>query len=557
MEYSGNIVDVVNKEIFQGKIFVEDGVIKKIEKCAVQSSKFILPGLVDSHIHIESSMVTPQRFAEVALQHGVVAVVTDPHEISNVCGEDGFNFMLKDAALSPMKIFFGVPSCVPSTSFETSGATLNAESVKKLLKKDNVVCLSEMMNFVGVLNNDKEVIAKINAAKELNKPIDGHAPAISEAQVKQYAAAGISTDHECMTLEEAREKIKYGMKIQIREGSAAKNLNALAPLFKESPENLMLCSDDFHPDDLMKGYLFERVKTLVGEGYDFFDVLRAATLNPIKHYSLNVGLLQKDDSADFVIVDDIKNFNILEVVIDGKTLVKDKKKLFEVTDNKPINNFNCRKIKASDVEIKSKTDKVRVIKVINKELFTESFTGNLEIKDEKIVSDVKKDILKIVCLNRYNLDSKPAIGFINGFGLKFGAIGSCVAHDSHNIICVGVDDDSIVKCINRIISNKGGLAVVTGQNIFDMQLKIGGIMTDTSCQAAAQKYSSLSILIKALGCKLTAPFMTLAFMALPVIPKLKITDKGLFNVNDFQFVDVIDDRSPRGVPFCKREPENF
>lgn len=534
--FEGNIVDVVNKEIFSGKIFVENGVIENIEKCKVDAQNYILPGLTDSHIHIESSMVTPQFFGFEALRHGVIAAVTDPHEITNVCGEAGFNFMLKDAALSPMKIFFGVPSCVPATSFETSGSTIDSLTVKKLLKNEKVVCLSEMMNFVGVINGDKEVLAKIAAAKEIGKPIDGHAPELMGENLKKYAAVGISTDHECYTLEEAREKIKCGMKIQLREGSAAKNMSALAPLLKDFPENIMLCSDDFHPDDLMRGYMFERIKRLLELGYDFFDVLRTATFNPVKHYKLNVGLLQKGDAADFVITSDIKKFDILKVVVDGKILVNNKKVLFEPSPIKPINNFYCKKISVSDIEVKATTPEVRVIKVIDKELITESFIGDAILRNGKLTSDVKNDVLKVVCLNRYNTNSKPAVGFINGFSLKFGAIGSCIAHDSHNIICVGTDDNAIVNCINKIIVNKGGLCISTGQNVFDMPLSIGGIMSNKSCAETAKKYSSLSRLILTLGCKLSAPFMTLSFMSLPVIPKLKITDKGLFDVEKFEFV---------------------
>ena len=535
--FEGNIVDVVNKEIFSGKVFVENGVVENIEKCQVESTDYILPGLIDSHIHIESSMVTPQFFGYEALRNGVIAAVADPHEITNVCGEAGFNFMLKDAAFSPMKIFFGVPSCVPATGFETSGAVIDSKTVKKLLKNKNVVCLSEMMNFVGVVGGDEEVLAKISAAKEIGKPVDGHAPGLSGGNLKKYASAGISTDHECTTLEEAREKIKCGMKIQLREGSAAKNMTALAPLLKESPENLMLCSDDFHPDDLVRGYMFERIKRLLLSGYDFFDVLRAATLNPVKHYNLSVGLLQKGDPADFVVTSDIKKFDILKVVVDGKILVDNKKVLFKPSPIKPINNFYCKKISVSDIEVNASTPEVRVIKVIDKELITESFIGDAVLRNGKLTSDVKNDVLKVVCLNRYNTNSKPAVGFISGFSLKFGAIGSCIAHDSHNIICVGTDDSAIVNCINKIVLNRGGICVATGQNVFDMKLEIGGIMSGKSCGEAAKKYSSLSRLILTLGCKLTAPFMTLSFMSLPVIPRLKITDKGLFDVEKFQHLD--------------------
>lgn len=537
--FEGNIVDVVNKKIFQGRLNVENGKIVNVEKCKVNSSRYILPGLVDSHIHIESSMVSPQRFAEVALSRGVVSVVADPHEITNVCGENGFKFMLKDASKSPMKIYFGVPSCVPATSFETSGAVLDSQLVAKLMQNKDVVCLSEMMNFPGVLENDAEVMAKIQSALSVGKPVDGHAPNIDEASVEKYSSAGISTDHECSTLDEARVKIKHGIKIQMREGSAAKNMLALAPLYREFPDMLMLCSDDFHPDDLQKGYIFERIKLLVNKGYDFFDVLRSATLNPIEHYKLNVGLLRVGDAADFVVTENIKDFPISQVVVDGNVVFENDKILFSVNDCKPINKFNCRKIAKEDIRVSSNKSKVKVIKVIDKELLTECFTENIQMKNGCLVSDTKKDVLKVVCLNRYNLGAKPSVGFINGFGLKLGAIASCISHDSHNIICVGADDDSIVKCVNKIVENRGGLAVSSGSNVFDMKLEIGGIMTNSSVDVAAQKYSSLSTIARALGCKLTAPFMTLAFMTLPVIPHLKITDKGVFDVDKFEFTNVI------------------
>ncbi|MCR5047197.1 MAG: adenine deaminase [Treponema sp.] len=534
--YEGNIVDVVKREIFQGKVFVKDGRIKKIERCPVSAKEYILPGLINSHVHIESSMVTSQHFALEAMKHGVVAVVADPHEITNVCGKAGFEFMLKDAERSPMKIYFGVPSCVPATDFETSGARLDSAAVDELLGKEQVVCLAELMNFPGVLNGDKEVMAKIAAAKKHNKPIDGHAPMVRGDALKRYAAAGISTDHECEALDEALEKIKVGMKVQVREGSAAKDLDTLAPLFKTAPQSLMLCVDDLHPDDLAQGFIYKMVIRLLKAGYDFFDVMRAATLNPIKHYNLNVGLLQEGDPADFIVHGDIKKFSIREVVINGKSVVKNGRALFKVGKVKAINNFERKKIKAEDIAVRSDKARVRTIKVIDKELITESLFMDALLEDGFLKPNVKNDVLKIVCLNRYNLDSKPAVAFINGFALKKGAFASCVAHDSHNILCVGTDDDSIVKCVNKIISNKGGLSLYDGKKLFDIPLNVAGLMADIPCVKAAKKYSDLTKRARELGCSLAAPFMTLAFMALPVIPKLKITDKGLFDSEKMEFV---------------------
>ena len=534
----GKIVDVVTKTIFEGKISFENGVIKSIEHCSTNNKLYIMPGLVDSHIHIESSMLTPQRFAEKALLHGVISVVADPHEIANVLGVDGVRYMINDAEKSPMKFFFGVPSCVPATSFETSGAVLNSVDVEKLLHDDKIVCLSEMMNFPGVLNKDPEVMAKIDAAKSLNKPIDGHAPGLDSKQVEQYCASGISTDHECFLIDDAHTKINNGMMIQLREGSAAKNLDTLAPLFHEFPDKLMLCSDDYHPEDLNRTYLFERVARLVSKGYDFFDVLRAATYNPIAHYGLSVGLLQENSPADFVIVDDIKSFKIRQVFINGNKVVNNGTICYQMEESKVINKFHCKKISAKDLSVPAVKGKVRVIDVIDKELITKQLQLTIPIVNNNFGFDLRHDIIKIVVLNRYTVSSKPAVGFIHGFHLKFGAIASCISHDSHNIICVGADDDSIVKAVNTVVRNRGGLAVCTGSNVFDLPLPIGGIMSNVSCETIAQQYLQLTSICRALGCNLTAPFMTLSFMALPVIPSLKITDKGLFDVEKFDFVSV-------------------
>lgn len=534
----GKIVDVVSKTIFEGRITIENGIIKTVEKCNVDSKAYILPGLVDSHIHIESSMLTPQRFALSALRQGVISVVADPHEITNVLGVDGFKFMLNDAEKSPMKIYFGVPSCVPATGFETSGAVIDSKTVAKLLNNSNVVCLSEMMNFPGVINGDSEVLAKIDAAKSVGKPVDGHAPGLNEDQIKKYAAAGITTDHECFDIEDARLKIKYGFKIQIREGSAAKNQDALAPLLKESPDSVMLCSDDYHPDDLNRRYLFSRIQHLVKSGYDFFDVLRAATIVPITHYGLNVGFLQEGNPADLIVVDDIQFFKVRQVYIDGNCIFDNGKYSFDVEGSKPLNKFHCKKISASNLDIPCNGQKIRVIEVVDKELITKQFTIKPLLSGALAVSDVRRDILKITVVNRYDINAKPAVAFIKGFKLKFGAIATCIAHDSHNIVCVGADDKSMVMSINTIVKNRGGLAVCTGSNVFDLPLPIGGIMSNVSCETLAQSYLQLNSLCKALGCNLTAPFMTLSFMALPVIPSLKITDKGLFDVEKFAFVSV-------------------
>ncbi|MBO7122156.1 MAG: adenine deaminase [Treponema sp.] len=535
--FEGKIVDVVKREVYGGKLFVEDGRIKKIERCQTAERKYLVPGFVNSHIHIESSMVTPQYFALESLKHGVVAAVADPHEITNVCGAAGFDFMLKDAARSPMKIYFAVPSCVPATKFETSGAVLDAAAVARLLKNKQVVSLGEMMNFPGVLSGDKEVMAKIAAAKKLGKPVDGHAPMLSGEALKKYAAAGISTDHESASYEEGLEKVQCGMFVQIREGSAAKNLKALAPLFKVAPEKLMFCVDDLHPSDLAKGYLWEMVRKLIADGYDSFDVMRAATYNPVKHYKLDLGLLQEGDSADFIVVSGIKKLKIEKVVVNGQIVVSGSRSYFKPASTKGINNFNRKKITVDDIAIRSDTAQVRTIKAIDKEVFTESALMYASLENEYLKSNLKTDVLKLVCVNRYNPDAKPAVAFVNGFGLKAGALASSVAHDSHNIICVGTDDKYIVKCINKIIRNKGGLAVANRVRVHDIPLNVAGLMTSRLCQKVVREYADISYWARMMGCKLNAPYMTLSFLALTVIPKLKITDLGLFDSERMEFVN--------------------
>ena len=534
--FEGQIVDVVKREVYGGKVFVEDGRIKKIERCQTAERKYLVPGFVNSHVHIESSMVTPQYFALESLKHGIIAAVADPHEITNVCGAEGFDFMLKDAARAPMKIYFAVPSCVPATKFETSGAVLDSAAVARLLKNKRVVSLGEMMNFPGVLGGDKEVMAKIAAAKKVGKPVDGHAPMLSGEALKNYAAAGISTDHESASYEEGLEKVQRGMFVQIREGSAAKNFKALAPLFKVAPEKLMFCVDDLHPNDLEQGLLWGLVKKLIAEGYDSFDVLRAATYNPIKHYKLDVGLLQEGDSADFIVVSGIKKMKIEKVVVNGQTVVSGGRSYFKPASAKGINNFNRKRITAADIAVRSDTAQVRTIKAIDKEVFTESALMYASLEDGYLKSNTKTDVLKLVCVNRYNPNAKPAVAFVNGFGLKAGALASSVAHDSHNILCVGTDDKYIVKCINKIIRNKGGLAVANRVRVHDITLNVGGLMTSRMCKKVAREYADLCYWARMMGCKLNAPYMTLSFLALPVIPKLKITDMGLFDSERMEFV---------------------
>jgi adenine deaminase len=527
MKISGYLIDIHSREVYSAIISFENGIIKSIIKSNKQESVYIMPGLIDAHVHIESSMVTPGSFALKAVSRGTIGVVSDPHEIANVLGYKGVELMIKDGQQVPMKFWFGAPSCVPATIFETSGAEINAGIIKKLLAREEIKYLSEMMNYPGVAYGDPEVLEKIKMAKDSNKKIDGHAPGLKGRDLQKYVSAGISTDHECSTIEEAREKIALGMKILIREGSAARNLDALKELYNENPGDLMLCSDDLHPEMLMKRHINKLVAKLVSEGYDLIDVVRSATLNPVRHYGLEVGLLRIGDPADFIIVDDPRKMNVMETWINGRKVFGNGETKFDYKPGKNYNKFNCTEIKSEDILIKKTGRKIRVIKAFDGELLTKEIL--LELPEGKFVeSNTRKDILKIVVKDRYN-DSQPSVGFINGFGLKTGAFASSVAHDSHNIICVGTNDADMVAAINEIVKMRGGLSVAGNDKIESLELPIAGIMTNLTVDEVAEKYEYLSSRVKSLGCTMSVPFMTLSFMALLVIPELKISNKGLFD----------------------------
>ena len=538
MKLKGLIVDIHERIIFPAIITIKNGRIKSIEKKEIAEGNYILPGLIDAHIHIESSMVTPGSFACEAVSRGTIGVVSDPHEIANVLGTEGVNVMIEDGDRVPFKFWFGAPSCVPATKYETSGAAINASGVKELLNRKEIKYLSEMMNYPGVIFRDNEVMEKIKISINRGKPIDGHAPGLTGEDLRKYVAAGISTDHECSTIEEAREKIALGMKILIREGSAATNLDALKELYKTNPNDLMLCSDDLHPEMLKKRHINKLISKLVSEGYDLFDVVRSATINPVDH-GLEAGLLRIGDPADFIIVDDPGKMNVLETWIDGKIVFEKGKATFKYKSGKSLNKFNCSEIKEENISIKAKGSKIRIIEAFDGELLTKEIIGNLPGKDF-IEPDKKTDILKIVVKDRYN-DAPPAVGFIKGFGLKKGAFSSSVAHDSHNIICIGTTDSDIVAAINEVVKMKGGLAVVHEGNAETLRLPIAGIMSDKPVSEVADKYESLSSLVKSFGCKMSAPFMTLSFMALLVIPELKLSDKGLFDGRKFGLVPLFVD----------------
>ncbi len=539
MKYiKGKIVDVVAEVIFNGELCIDKGKIISIKKTKEEFSEYILPGFIDSHIHIESSMLIPSEFAKMAVRHGTVATVSDPHEIANVMGKAGVDFMIKDGKKTPFKFFFGAPSCVPATPYETSGATLAFNEVKKLLDRKDIFFLAEMMNFPGVLYGDIDIWKKINYANNIKKPIDGHAPNLTIEDLKKYADAKISTDHESTTLDEAIKKIELGIKLQIREGSAAKNFTSLYKAIEMYPNDVMLCTDDLHPDNLASGHINKLIKRGLNYDVSFFKILRAATYNPIKHYKLNVGLLQKGDPADFIIVNDLKSLKVKKTFIDGTLVYNNGTVLINTKNDVSLNNFNCNKISIDDIKVKALHKKINVIEAYNGELFTKKIECKAKIKDGFVVSDIKNDILKIVVLNRYSKKVKPAVGFISNFNLKKGAIASTIAHDSHNIIAVGTSDAEIVSAINTLIDAKGGIVAVNNEEIDILKLNIAGIMTDQKGEIVAEKYKQLNKIAKKLGAKFNAPFMTLAFMALLVIPEIKIGDKGLFDVSLFQPISI-------------------
>ncbi len=535
MNISGQIVDVVKREIYSGTLHIENGKIKSITKEEVDNKNYILPGFINAHVHIESTMLTPVAFANAVVKHGTVAVVSDPHEIANVLGVKGIDFMIDNAKQSPLKIYFGVPSCVPATPFEKSGAIIDAQLTEELLKRDDIWFLSEMMNFPGVIHKDKEVLAKINSALKRNKPVDGHAPFLSDDEIKIYCRSGISTDHECVDIAEARKKINEGMFIQIREGSAAKNFEALHQLISEYPNKVMLCTDDSHPDDLEKGFINLLVKRALSYGHSLFDILQAVSLNPIKHYNIPVGYLQIGHSADFIIADNLTDLNILSTYINGVLVYDEDKTYFDIPKSEPINQFSCETPLLEDFKLSlSAESKIKVIKAIDGDLITDYEEIQPSENLIKTGYDLEQDILKIAVLNRYE-KAPIQIAYIKGFGMKKGAFAQSIAHDSHNIVAVGTNDKDLQASVNMIIEGMGGVAFCENQTKQYLELEIAGLMTNKPVGEVASAYDYINQLIKQAGSILHAPLMTASFMSLLVIPKLKLGDRGLFDVEKFDF----------------------
>ena len=531
-----NIVQIDERRIAPGEITWENGIITGL--CELDkpesAATFLLPGFIDAHVHIESSMLTPAEFARIACRHGTVATLSDPHEIANILGLKGINFMIANAALTPMPIFFGAPACVPATPFETAGARLESEQLESLFKNKSVTYLSEMMNYPGVLNKDPSILAKLQLARRYHCPVDGHAPGLTGLEAMRYAQAGITTDHECSTQAETEAKLAAGMSILIREGSAARNFDALQPLISRHPENVMFCSDDKHPDDLVAGHINDLVARAVAAGHDVFDVLRCACINPIIHYRLPLGRLRVGDRMDAVEVDNLQHFTPLGTWIAGRKVAENHKSLLPGVKPAPINCFNARTINPNDLDVEYSGQKIRVIKALDGTLLTEALLQIPKVRNQKIVPDPDRDILLLTVVNRYR-PAPPALAFIQGFGLKHGALASSVAHDSHNIIAVGTDAELICQAVNRIIAAKGGIAAATVKGVELLPLPIAGLMSDLDGDKVASRYAELNRLAKLMGSDLRAPFMTLSFMALLVIPDLKLSDQGLFDSKTFRF----------------------
>ncbi len=534
----GQYVDILNKRIYPAILKIEQGIIVSITEANEAHGPYIMPGFIDSHVHIESSMLVPSSFARLAVVHGTIGTISDPHEIANVCGLEGVHYMIENGKKVPFHFFFGAPSCVPATQFETAGASIDSVATAKLLASPDIYYLSEMMNFPGVLHQDPEVMQKIKAAHQIGKPVDGHAPGLMGELAKQYIEAGISTDHECFTIEEAVDKLSFGMHILIREGSAAKNFEALYELIDDHPKKIMLCSDDKHPDSLLEGHINQLCARAVAKGINVFNVLRAACINPVLHYKLPTGFARVNDPANFILVNDLKDFKVIETYINGLLIAKEGNSLIEPVQATAINQFNATPLSLEDLALPandypSKNGLVPVIHAIDGQLITNLVWAKPKIKEDKIVADIENDLLKVVVYNRYHA-SKPKIGLIQSFGFKSGAIASTVAHDSHNIIAVGADDESLLKAINLVIQEQGGISCVFENESKVIGLPVAGLMSIADPYQVANDYISIDKMAKSLGTRLQSPFMTLSFMALLVIPHIKMSDLGLFDGDQFK-----------------------
>lgn len=531
----GNLVDIPARRMYAAEVAVEHGRIAWIKEINEAVQGFILPGFVDAHVHVESSMLIPSEFARLAVTHGTVATVSDPHEIGNVLGVEGVAFMIANGKKTPFHFFFGAPSCVPATVFETAGDSIDAAQVGALLEQPEILYLSEMMNFPGVLHCDAEVLAKIAHAHRLGKPVDGHAPGLRGEEARRYIAAGISTDHECFTAEEALDKLKHGMKILIREGSAAKNFEALIDLLHNHPTEMMFCSDDKHPDSLVEGHINDLCARAVAKGIDVYKVLQAACVNPAAHYKLPIGRLREGDAADLIVVEDLVKFRVRQTYLNGNLVAENGRSLLARVPEGQPNRFNCTPKIPKDFAVPATGDELLAITALDGQLITGKERMAPKVENGLAIADPARDLLKIAVVNRYK-DAPPALGWIKHFGLKRGAIAGSVAHDSHNIVAVGTNDDDLCAAINLIIEARGGVSLADGANTNILPLPVAGIMTDADAYEVARAYSKIDAQAKALGSTLGAPYMTLSFMALLVIPHLKMSDLGLFDGDAFRLV---------------------
>lgn len=535
-----HLVDLVARKIFPAEIEIENGIIQQIRPTEEPVSGYLLPGFIDAHVHVESSMLVPAEFARIAVKHGTVATISDPHEIANVMGVEGVDYMIENGKRVPFHFFFGAPSCVPATAFETAGAVIDSNAIDALMARPEILYLAEMMNFPGVIHSDEEVLKKIAAAKKYHKPVDGHAPGLRGDEMRIYFASGISTDHECFTCEEGREKAEFGIHILIREGSAARNFEALIPLLKEFPKQIMFCSDDKHPDSLLEGHINQLVKRALLKGHDLFDVLCASSLNVIRHYKLPVGYLQEGQPADFILADNLEDLNILATYIKGECVAKNDETFIPHHEAPVINHFNCSLRKPEDFRIAATAEFMHVIEALEGQLVTNDLLLPVNSVNGFAESNVADDILKIVVVNRY-YDARPAIGFIRNIGLKKGAMASCVAHDCHNIVAVGTNDADICAAVNAVIAHKGGISAANGADVLSLALPVAGILSTLPYEEVAESYIAVDHFAKSLGTPLKAPFMTLSFMALLVIPQLKLSDKGLFDGKVFEFKNLFEE----------------